>query len=1191
MRKIHIKCCVQFVALVLIITFPNLSVSSYYHPWETGACGSTNLSPQIRSNPLLNDEIKDEHMLKTFLMCKAAQIPDIFERETDMYSDLGPKTVKVLFTRSSPLAIKGMREKGAPESVRVIPCFMDNEPFYAYLVRYRDGQTRIGVNTGQGHEAYCGGLVKDGRLSAKDFESLRNGLLLEDSDIATVDISDGSVSLAGEFLERIGAERLKQELEAVVKGGKMIVTKGAILVSGGMGMDSTRDELSRAWSIVEQLMLSAGEGMSYSDIGRFREAFKAFRLNKGSFDLENFAPELKLLVLSLESGPGNQSNEGGLKLLPCAYERMIDISDVTMEDCENEGIIADIRKVFEEIAELEIDDYNGGLVKQDVPHMEWRIEPEDMPGYGSRLLIKRLSNGLLPTAVSTEDGVVIVNENFVKVMYKLAKYGLKSFSGRIIRRRGQQILGDIYWSILYSMAIHEIRGHYKIEKGRVMLNTNEDFAQGERGKNKRYLNLVATVYFLFEIAETRERLTSEGKTLYRDFFGQETGDAIRSLMKDNPQLFRGLDEWQKDELHRQVIISAERFVTQGFHSGYCTYPEKIPTMPVPEMRKTTPFSVLRVLISWERAMEERPSKGKALDVYEIAARLGADPEKVAGHIDILLKVGVVNRVAQSGNKSLSMEYYKSKVFGRRRCSVKNILDTLKDTASHILRDAHQISKFHIPRAAYQISKLIPDAGDIGIEGMSEAEKVKELLALLVKAKEVTMIPGNPALEASSAEKFDRYHITPTTPDQPRPHAFEKIFACIEKLPEDAPIDIEEIAGALGADPEKVKEQLDILAEAAEIRKVVPEEALPLYTAAQVPDNSLREVEEILNGLGNTSKEADLMEARVKIAGIIRDNKEPRKDTPGQEDTEGDVGYSWAAATAVFRVLSSEGGVFTAADIAEKLGDTDPGIVSAGISKLTGIGIVNEYVKRGGEVLGRPLYGTARVAGARAREVLEILDSVLASPAEVDFPELRAKILNVIDPVWANAFVDAVVKDVGAEAVRETGKKMVIAVETGWVPETQKAFIQGLIQDLDKLESKGTVRIVRGSADELAGKLLNVVKEERTPLKNIIVLADKKTIVRKEFAPIRARNDNDTDKAFIVGVDAEKLTDDSYIRLMEMLTMAVRMSLGLKPLSNHPEIEIGRVNSRLYIFMPKAEPVDLETIKALYNTQRRVLTAA
>ncbi|MEA3489997.1 MAG: hypothetical protein U9R44_06650 [Candidatus Omnitrophota bacterium] len=1066
MRKIHKKCCIQFVALVLIIAFPNMSVSSYYHPWETGVCGSTNLSPQIRSNPLLDNGIGDIYELKTFILNNVAGAPETLSGLShdmgdmdDVYLVPRSKPIDVLFSKAVRLKRKIGFMKDGPDNVLVIPCLIGGEPFYAHLFSY--GKTRAGI-TVYSKEEYAQEREKFSgiwEMSDEDNGRLESISSLDVPEISVIDITDKSARLAAEFLEKIHAGKLKKRLEGIAGVGKLLAARGPSLAAGGIVIDRSRDEETRAWSILRQLLLLVDKDISEPDIDGLKTAFTEFYKNRDSFDLETFDPGLRLTLLSLEGEKKIASNEGGIQFLPEAYTHMIDLSDITLEMCEKDGIIGKIENTFRYVKQAEMWDYLEKTKKR-----RDSISKEDL--VPRRILIKRLSNGIIPTVKETEDGIVLINENFVKILYKLKQMAIRSRNDPELHKKslssragyiygmigdpscgcgaylnGRPALDEFYSAVIYSAALHTIRGHFRIENGVHVFNPDEEWAQGERGKEHLYSNLIATLYFWFIVVEGRKEIARSD---------------VEAFFETNKGLARNIKCFGTDDVADIVFKTVHDFKRLKMD------PRALPRVPVPEMPVPAPAKVFRAL----------SQKARPLDIYDIADMAdGADPEKVPECLSDLIKTGAV-RIADKQDGEVDLPKY--------------------SVESAVLGYAGEVEEI--------------------LEQLGPAPKKEELLKARV---EIGLI---------------------MTGERKKP---EKNKTAAE-----------------GPAPEETKETPALQREDVRTtaKDMTPgEEAAKTLSSADISDKA--------------AKEPAVEDKALSVLSPV-----------------------WTAATAVFRMLSSEGGVFTSASIAERLGDTDPGMISASISTLIGIGIVNKYTKRKGEVLDRPLYGTARVAGARAREVLEILDSVAASPAEADLPELKAKILKVTDPVWASAFVDAAVKGVGAQAVKETGKKMVIAVETGWVPETQKAFIQGLVQELDKLERKGTVRIVRGSADELAGKLLDVVKEEKTPLKNIIVLADKKTIIRKEFAPIRARDDSDTDKAFIVGVDAEKLTDDSYIRLMEMLTMAVRMALGLKPLSNHPNIGIGRVNSRLYIFMPKAEPVDLETIKALYNTQRRVLTA-
>lgn len=125
----------------------------------------------------------------------------------------------------------------------------------------------------------------------------------------------------------------------------------------------------------------------------------------------------------------------------------------------------------------------------------------------------------------------------------------------------------------------------------------------------------------------------------------------------------------------------------------------------------------------------------------------------------------------------------------------------------------------------------------------------------------------------------------------------------------------------------------------------------------------------------------------------------------------------------------------------------------------------------------------------------------------------------------------------------------------------------------------------------------MIKTDGVPLKNVVVLASEDTIARDEFAPIRAKDNSDTDKAFFVGVDASELKDDSYIRLMEILTMAVRMALGQEPISDirdHPWIKMppeNIKNIRTVIFTLRAEKIDFRDLVKIYDAQKQILCDA
>ncbi|OGL42733.1 MAG: hypothetical protein A2161_15270 [Candidatus Schekmanbacteria bacterium RBG_13_48_7] len=149
------------------------------------------------------------------------------------------------------------------------------------------------------------------------------------------------------------------------------------------------------------------------------------------------------------------------------------------------------------------------------------------PARGKTFCSPIYPTGLFPTAISRPDGTIIVNKNFTRLMYLLKRKGLDMWDGLMhglgdddpvdtpldsnwasiyaARARGASghdhwvpDLGYVYHSILYAIAIHEIRGYFRIERERVVFDSDELHAHGERGDRTLYVNLAALLWFFYE---------------------------------------------------------------------------------------------------------------------------------------------------------------------------------------------------------------------------------------------------------------------------------------------------------------------------------------------------------------------------------------------------------------------------------------------------------------------------------------------------------------------------------------------------------------------------------------------------------------------------------------------------------------------------------------------------------------------
>ena len=98
---------------------------------------------------------------------------------------------------------------------------------------------------------------------------------------------------------------------------------------------------------------------------------------------------------------------------------------------------------------------------------------------------------------------------------------------------------------------------------------------------------------------------------------------------------------------------------------------------------------------------------------------------------------------------------------------------------------------------------------------------------------------------------------------------------------------------------------------------------------------------------------------------------------------------------------------------------------------------------------------------------------------------------------------------------------------------------------------------------------------------MVVLTGEATAKSEDFASLRSNTN-----AFIVGVNNQELTVDSYVRLMEMLTMALKLSAGLEVTQDSTVITIKKDDTyKIYIFIPHAEPMDYERLKHTYEVQK------
>ena len=168
--------------------------------------------------------------------------------------------------------------------------------------------------------------------------------------------------------------------------------------------------------------------------------------------------------------------------------------------------------------------------------------------------------------------------------------------------------------------------------------------------------------------------------------------------------------------------------------------------------------------------------------------------------------------------------------------------------------------------------------------------------------------------------------------------------------------------------------------------------------------------------------------------------------------------------------------------------------------------------------------------------------------------------------------------------------VILALGTSWIKgyerrnSRQYADINSLIIAIrNYCKERGVTFIDKDDKDLLAeiGKA-----REANPNARVVVLAGQETITSDEFATLR----NDA-RAFLAGVDSNGIDETCYMRITEMLRMALR--LGLRDMLtaiadiNNPYIKADPYKTfrNVYIFLPKAEKLpDYDSLRQLYRIQ-------
>lgn len=198
---------------------------------------------------------------------------------------------------------------------------------------------------------------------------------------------------------------------------------------------------------------------------------------------------------------------------------------------------------------------------------------------------------------------------------------------------------------------------------------------------------------------------------------------------------------------------------------------------------------------------------------------------------------------------------------------------------------------------------------------------------------------------------------------------------------------------------------------------------------------------------------------------------------------------------------------------------------------------------------------------------------------------------------AQSFVDSII--IRAIEAKKENKKLIIGIDTSWIPDVQLSAIQGLLNRLSRLsQEKGMDNIIikRSKGVRLAGVLIDEIDKENAQPSNTIILGSCKVLESDAFSGFRTLDGSGKSAFFAKVTIPEEFPETGYVALLDMLSAAIRLAFGESAASlDNPFVDILEERARTFSFIPKiipdAERIGLIELKKAYDSQAQFITAA
>ncbi|MBD3379509.1 MAG: hypothetical protein GF408_03495 [Candidatus Omnitrophica bacterium] len=923
-----------------------------------------------------------------------------------------------------------------------------------------------------------------------------------------------------------------------------------------------------------------------------------------------------------------------------------EVLDVDIRDCSS--TIDDIYRIFRSVAEHEAEHHNRAIEEGAEGK---KIDPADIPGYDpDSISICKLSNCPLPTDLVSEYGEIKINENFVKLVHVMGKRGLKGNFGKIYEyiseeERGFPSMGEMYSSIIYALAIHTIRGHFPVSSsGKAIFVPDESLAQPERGRKYLYLNSLATLFYWIVLVERHCYPWARAYVFikrYPEIFSglspEERGKLPFHLRKISERYLKDLTlpshpKVVRTDETRQSVLNILR-KNPGWVSNEGNGPQRPDGAGNEGGLKFNPMAYSHVMLRIKGVEEHdyRPVVAKLRAVFQRVGRHERDRHNdlyAKGFANVRLILNACERKAEAGEADDPVgaleelpEEMAARLEGAGLRTVKDVLDAgagsvekqglSEDEYKDKLRRARKKFLLNIPGIGYGKQAPTDEYYDplldprIEIKKLSEAILPTDITTNLLKDGKILINENFMKLLCSlylsagmDAEGKEIRKLAETIMYSLAIHTIKGHFPINEWGFPEYNRDEETAQGERGGN----NLYRNILGMAYYWLALVEQD---LYPGGRL-EEFMRDNPSVFRRLSEKEKESlvddfnklyfateDIF--RIRGESILPTNETKKSvekifsDYPDSVSNEGQGPGSGESVNgtelaAVFYAVNSAPaeGLVPPVEISQLSGVTSEVRLSWYIDLLKDLGIVKGNRRDG--------YRSIMLNSVQARKIAGILEG--SGPADIEgIKSRKAEIFKITRTKWAESFLDLCGLRESTSGANVNGKKLVIGIETGWMPSEQEKPLMELVRSLEDLNDTGSVRIVRGRGPDLAEELKNAVREEEVSLESVVVLAHHRTISDSSFDDMRAGSDEETDKAFMAGVDPTYLKGDSYIILMQMLSAAIGMATGKDDFADLQFMSMIQLNRRTVIFIPKAVPMDLEDIEEIYQTQRKIIRSA